>query len=148
VMCMTDKFWQALLGVLAREDLAAHPHYADAIARREHRDALTAVLDAEFERETTAHWLGRLQGLLPVAPVYDLPQALDNPFADAIGMVRALPHPTRPDFRVLANPIKLDGARLPSRPAPALGEHTDELLRDAGLSTDEIEALKSSGAAG
>jgi len=148
VMCMTDKFWQALLGVLAREDLAAHPHYADAIARREHRDALTAVLDAEFERETTAHWLGRLQGLLPVAPVYDLPQALDSPFADAVGMVRALPHPARPDFRVLANPIKLDGARLPSRPAPALGEHTDELLRDAGLSTDEIAALKASGAAG
>jgi crotonobetainyl-CoA:carnitine CoA-transferase CaiB-like acyl-CoA transferase len=148
VMCMTDKFWQALLGVLAREDLATHPHYADAIARREHRDTLTAVLDAEFERETTAHWLGRLQGLLPVAPVYDLPQALDNPFAEAVGMVRALPHPARPDFRVLANPIKLDGARLPSRPAPALGEHTDELLRDAGLSTAEIEALHSSGAAG
>jgi len=148
VMCMTDKFWQALLGVLAREDLATHPHYADPIARREHRDALTAVLDAEFERETTAHWLGRLQGLLPVAPVHDLPQALDNPFAAAVGMVRALPHPVRPDFRVLANPIKLDGERLPSRPAPALGEHTDELLRDAGLSTAEIEALKSSGAAG
>ena len=35
VMCMTDKFWLALLGVLAREDLATHPHYSDAIARRE-----------------------------------------------------------------------------------------------------------------
>jgi crotonobetainyl-CoA:carnitine CoA-transferase CaiB-like acyl-CoA transferase len=148
VMCMTDKFWHALLGVLAREDLATHPHYADAIARREHRDALTVVLDAEFGRETTEHWLGRLQGLLPAAPVYDLPQALDNPFAEAVGMVQALPHPARADFRVLANPIKLDGQRLPSRPAPALGEHTDELLRDAGLSTAEIEALRSSGAAG
>jgi len=148
VMCMTDKFWQALLGVLGREDLATHPHYADAAARRTHRDALTVVLDDEFSRETTSHWLGRLQGLLPVAPVYDLPQALDSPFAAAVGMVRALPHPARPDFRVLANPIKLDGERLPSRPAPALGEHTDELLRDAGLSPAEIEALKSSGAAG
>jgi crotonobetainyl-CoA:carnitine CoA-transferase CaiB-like acyl-CoA transferase len=148
VMCMTDKFWQALLGVLVREDLATHPHYADAATRRTHRDALTAVLDDEFRRDTTAHWLGRLQGLLPVAPVYDLPQALDNPFAAAVGMVRALPHPGRPDFRVLANPIKLDGERLPSRRAPALGEHTDELLRDAGLSPAEIEALKASGAAG
>jgi crotonobetainyl-CoA:carnitine CoA-transferase CaiB-like acyl-CoA transferase len=148
VMCMTDKFWLALLGVLGREDLATHPHYSDAIARREHRDSLTAVLDAEFGRETTAHWLGQLQGLLPVAPVYDLPQALDNPFAEAVGMVRALPHPARPDFRVLANPIKLDGERLPSRLAPSLGEHTEELLRDAGLSPDEIEALKASGAAG
>jgi crotonobetainyl-CoA:carnitine CoA-transferase CaiB-like acyl-CoA transferase len=147
-MCMTEKFWQALLGVLGREDLATHPHYVDAAARRAHRESLTELLDDEFRRETTAHWLGRLQGLLPVAPVYDLPQALDNPFAAAVGMVRALPHPARPDFRVLANPIKLDGDRLPSRPAPALGEHTDELLRDAGLTPEEIAGLRSSGAAG
>ena len=148
VMCMTQKFWQELVRVLDRKDLAVHPHYADALARREHRDALTVVLDAEFERETTQHWLELLQGLLPVAPVYDLPQALDNPFAQTVGMVRPLSHPERPDFRVLANPIKLDGERLPSRPAPALGEHTNELLRDAGLSPAEIEALEASGAAG
>jgi crotonobetainyl-CoA:carnitine CoA-transferase CaiB-like acyl-CoA transferase len=148
VMCMTDKFWQALLGVLGREDLAADPAYADAVARRTHRDTLTAVLDAEFEREPTQHWLSLLQGLLPVAPVYDLPQALDNPFASAIGMVRPLPHAARADFRVLANPIKLDGARLPSRLAPALGEHTDAVLRDAGFTAEEIAALKNCGAAG
>jgi crotonobetainyl-CoA:carnitine CoA-transferase CaiB-like acyl-CoA transferase len=80
--------------------------------------------------------------------VYDLPQALDNPFAAEIGMVRPLPHPARPDFRVLANPIKLDGERLPSQRAPRLGEHTDEVLGQAGLTASEIEALRSSGAAG
>ena len=148
VMCMTDKFWLSLLGVLGREDLAGDPMYADGKARRTNRDALTAVLDTEFERQPTQHWLSRLQGLLPVAPVYALPQALDNPFATDVGMVRPLPHPSRPDFRVLANPIKLDGERLPSRPGPGLGEHTDEILRGAGLSADEIAALKAAGAAG
>ena len=148
VMCMTEKFWQALLGVLGRDDLASDPLYADAKARRVNRDALTAVLDAEFEHETTQHWLGRLQGLLPVAPVYDLAQALDNPFAKAVGMVRNLPHPARPDFRVLANPIKLDGGRLPSRCAPRLGEHTDAILAEAGLTAAEIEALRAAGVAG
>jgi crotonobetainyl-CoA:carnitine CoA-transferase CaiB-like acyl-CoA transferase len=148
VMCMTEKFWQALLGVLGREDLAGDPLYADAGARRVHRDALTVALDAEFAQHTTRHWLSRLQGLLPAAPVYDLPQALDNPFAKSIGMVRDLPHPARPDFRVLANPIKLDGERLPSRRGPALGEHTDEILGQAGLTAAEIEALRASGAAG
>jgi crotonobetainyl-CoA:carnitine CoA-transferase CaiB-like acyl-CoA transferase len=63
-------------------------------------------------------------------------------------MVRALPHPARPDFRVLANPIKLGGERLPSHSAPALGEHTEEVLREAGLTPGEIAALRSSGAAG
>jgi len=148
VMCMTEKFWQALLGVLGREDLATAPLYGDSRARRVNRDALTVVLDAEFVRETTQHWLRLLQGLLPVAPVYDLPQALDNPFAKAIGMVRPLAHPVRPDFRVVANPIKLDGERLPSRRAPELGEHTDELLGEAGFSPAEIESLKACGAAG
>jgi len=62
-------------------------------------------------------------------------------------MVRPLPHPARPDFRVLANPIKLDGARLPSRLAPTLGEHTDQVLREAGLSAVEIAQLKACGAA-
>jgi len=147
VMCMTEKFWRALLGVLARDDLAADPRYADAQARRDNRDALTTVLDTEFQRATTGHWLARLQGLLPVAPVHDLPQALDNPYARQIGMVRPLPHPARPDFRVLANPIKLDGARLPSRLAPTLGEHTDQVLREAGLSAEEIAQLKACGAA-
>jgi crotonobetainyl-CoA:carnitine CoA-transferase CaiB-like acyl-CoA transferase len=147
VMCMTEKFWRALLGVLARDDLAADPRYADAQARRDNRDALTTVLDTEFQRATTGHWLARLQGLLPVAPVHDLPQALDNPYARQIGMVRPLPHPARPDFRVLANPIKLDGARLPSRLAPTLGEHTDQVLREAGLSAVEIAQLKACGAA-
>jgi crotonobetainyl-CoA:carnitine CoA-transferase CaiB-like acyl-CoA transferase len=148
IMCMTEKFWQALLGVLGREDLAADPRYADASARRANREALTIVLDAQLRRETTAHWLARLQGLLPVAPVHDLPQALDNPFAAAVGMVRPLPHPARPDFRVLANPIKLDGERLPSQSAPALGAHTDQLLREVGFGDAELAALKASGAAG
>ncbi|MFO1408460.1 MAG: CoA transferase [Steroidobacteraceae bacterium] len=148
VMCMTEKFWQALVAELGRPDLATDERYATATARRAHRDELTALLDAEFGRATTRHWLDRLQGQLPAAPVYDLPQALDNPYAHAIGMVRTLPLPARADFRVLANPIKLDGERLPARPAPGLGEHTDALLHEAGYAEDEIAALRAEGAAG
>jgi crotonobetainyl-CoA:carnitine CoA-transferase CaiB-like acyl-CoA transferase len=147
VMCMTEKFWQALVGEIGRADLATDPRFATAVDRRQHRDALTELLDREFSRGTTREWLDRLQGLLPAAPVYDLAQALDNPYAHAVGMVRALPHPARPDFRVLANPIKLDGERLPARPAPALGEHTGELLREVGYSGAEIDALRERGAA-
>jgi crotonobetainyl-CoA:carnitine CoA-transferase CaiB-like acyl-CoA transferase len=147
VMCMTEKFWQALLGKLDRMDLASDLRFATPDARRRNRDELTEVLDSEFVGRTTRQWLERLQGLLPAAPVYDLAQALDNPYAGTIGMVRTLPHPARPDFRVLANPIKLDGLRLPSRKAPGLGEHTDDLLREAGYSDTEIAALRERGAA-
>ena len=148
VMCMTDKFWQALLDALGRADLGADARFSTAVARRDHRDELTSILDREFQREGTRHWLDRLQGLLPAAPVYDLAQALDNPYARSIGMVRELPLPARADFRVLANPIKLDGQRLPARPAPGLGEHTDELLAEAGYDATAIAALRAEGAAG
>ena len=148
VMCMTDKFWQALTDALGRADLAIDARFATAVARRDHRDDLTSILDQEFQREGTRHWLERLQGQLPAAPVYDLAQALDNPYAKSIGMVRDLPLPTRADFRVLANPIKLDGERLPARPAPGLGEHTDTLLREAGYDADAIAELRGDGAAG
>lgn len=147
VMCMTDKFWQAMPGALGRPDLGADPDFATVEARRLNRARLTAVLDGVFATDTTAAWLQRLQGLIPAAPVCDLPQALDNPFASEVGMVRSLPHPRQPDYRVLANPVKLDGQRLPSRIAPRLGEHTDELLAAAGYSAAELAELKAKGVA-
>jgi crotonobetainyl-CoA:carnitine CoA-transferase CaiB-like acyl-CoA transferase len=147
LMCMTQKFWQVLVEELGCTDLAADPRFATVDARRANRDLLTGRLDEEFSRAATADWLRRLQGKLPAAPVHDIAAALDNPYAHAVGMVRGLPHPAREDFRVLANPIKLDGERLESRIAPRLGEHTAQVLRESGYSDDEIEALRAGGAA-
>jgi len=94
-----------------------------------------------FEQATTAEWLQRLQGLLPAAPVYDLPQALDNPYLATIGMVQQVPHPVKPDFRALSNPIKLDGQRLENHRAPALGEHSTEVLGSLGYTAEDIARL-------
>ena len=145
VMCMTEKFWQELLRVIAAPAVAADPRFADMAARREHRDVLTAALDGVFETATTVHWLETLQGVLPAAPVYDLAQALDNPFPIASGMIRNTPHPLRADFRSFANPIKLDGKRLPAASGPALGADTDAVLGDLGYTAEELAALRASG---
>lgn len=142
VMCMTEKFWRALLGVLERADLAADPRFATMEARRAHRDALTGVLDAEFARDSTAAWLSRLQGLLPAAPVHDLAQALDNPFLARLGMIQQVAHPQRADFRALANPIRLDGARPAARAAASLGADTAAILASLGYAAEEIEQLR------
>ena len=145
VMCMLDKFWDRLLQDMGREDLGEHPHYRDVAARREHRDELTEVLDAEFSKRTTEDWLGRLTGKLPVAPVYDLPQALDNPFVQQVQMLQTVPHPHKSDLRLLSNPIRLNGERLPARPCSPLGGDTDELLAEIGYGDDDIADLRSRG---
>jgi len=142
VMCMTPKFWDALVGALGHPELGADPRFASTEARRAHRDELTTVLDSALSEDTTANWLERLRGLLPVAPVHDLSEALDNPFAAAVGMVRTVPHPRRADFRVLANPVKLDGRRPPSRSAPELGADTETLLIELGYTAGQIAALR------
>ena len=146
IMCMTEKFWQALLADLNRPDLGRDPRFSTVAARGQHRDALTPILDEEFKKRATAAWLRRLTGELPVAPVYDLPLALDNPFLKTLGMIQTIPHSARSDFRALANPIRLDGERLPAVAAAALGANTAELLREVGYDDAGIAALKAAGA--
>jgi crotonobetainyl-CoA:carnitine CoA-transferase CaiB-like acyl-CoA transferase len=141
IMCMTEKFWQALLGVIDRPAIAADSRFATMAARREHRDALTVALDAVFETAPTARWLERLQGLLPAAPVYDMEQALDNPFVQQVGMIQRTPHPEKPGFRALANPIRLDGQRLGGRVGSSLGADTRTVLGELGLDGAELDAL-------
>ena len=145
LMCMTEKFWQELMRVLDVPHIAGDPRFATMPLRREHREALTPLLDAVFEGDTTARWLGKLQGVLPAAPVHDMAQALENPFPTSTGMIRPTPHPLRPDFRTFANPIKLDGQRLAARTAPALGADTDAVLAELGYSVADIAAMRARG---
>ncbi len=146
VMCMTQKFWQLLIAEIGRPELGQDPRFADPPSRRENMDALTPILDAEFIRDSTDNWLKRLCHLLPAAPVYDIAQALDNPYVHQIGMVREVPHPQKADFRALSNPIKLGGARLPSKVCSALAADTDALLREAGFDDEAMDRLAKAGA--
>ena len=115
VMCMTQKFWLNLADALGRLDLAEDPLFVTPHARFDNRQALSALLDAEFRKHGTEHWLACLTSLLPVGPVYDIEQALESPFVAETGMVRPAPHPANPATRVLSNPLRINGER-PSAP--------------------------------
>jgi crotonobetainyl-CoA:carnitine CoA-transferase CaiB-like acyl-CoA transferase len=65
--------------------------------------------------------MAALGGRIPIAPVLGLAEALENPYVQRQGLLQATPHPQAPGFRLLANPIKLDGQRLPGRVCSALG---------------------------
>jgi crotonobetainyl-CoA:carnitine CoA-transferase CaiB-like acyl-CoA transferase len=60
--------------------------------------------------------------------VFEIDEALDSPFVQQAGMISAVPHPRRPDFRALANPLKIDGERLAQRASPALGADNARIL--------------------
>jgi crotonobetainyl-CoA:carnitine CoA-transferase CaiB-like acyl-CoA transferase len=142
VMAQLPKFWTVLVERIGRPDLAEDPRFRSPTERLSHRDALTETLDAVFGTAPTAHWLERLQGHMPVAPVHDVAAALDSAFIAGTGMVDAVPHPDREGLRVLASPIRLDGERLPNRAGPLLGADSDAVLAEAGLSRDEIADLR------
>jgi crotonobetainyl-CoA:carnitine CoA-transferase CaiB-like acyl-CoA transferase len=124
IMCMTDRFWGELLTAIGRTDLGADPRFATQALRQANRDVLMEILDAELKRESTAFWLRKLTGVLPVAPVLDLAQALDSPFLQTTEMIHTVSHPAKPNMRVLSNPIKIDGKRLSQTPCASYGADT------------------------
>ena len=128
VMCMTEKFWTALLEALGQGPLGADPRFADGNTRHRHRKELTALLDPVFRQATTEQWLTRLSGVLPVGPVYDVAQALSSPFARASGMIQTVPHPQKEDLKLITSPIKVNGERPRLAPCPPLGADSKALL--------------------
>jgi crotonobetainyl-CoA:carnitine CoA-transferase CaiB-like acyl-CoA transferase len=111
-MCMTDKFWLELTDAVGRPDLKSDKRFNTLSLRHINRDELTEILDREFRKQPTRYWLDQLNGVLPVAPVLDVAQALDNPFLADTQMISNVPHPAKPGLRALANPIKINGKRL------------------------------------
>jgi crotonobetainyl-CoA:carnitine CoA-transferase CaiB-like acyl-CoA transferase len=143
-MCQTQRFWELLCQKIGRPELIDEPMYRDQAARHANRDRLTEVLDEVLSGRTTAEWLEALGGAVPCAPVYDVREALENPFLAERAGVQVLDHPDRPGFKLLASPIRM-GAPVPNRPAPRLGQDTDALLEELGYAPDEIAALRAQG---
>jgi crotonobetainyl-CoA:carnitine CoA-transferase CaiB-like acyl-CoA transferase len=131
IMCMTDRFFGELLTAIGRTDLASDPRFTTQSLRQANREALTALIDTELKRESNAYWLKKLNGVLPVAPVLDLAEALDSPFLESTQMINTVAHPAKPAMRVLSNPIKINGERLSQTPCSAYGADTAAYVGEA-----------------
>ena len=142
VMVREDKLWPALCRTIARPELENDPRFADIPTRRAHAAELAAILADAFATRDYAEWREALAAaditFGVISRVQDLP---DDEQAVHAGAIVEAANPEMP--RTLANPIRLDFAQpRVAHPGPALGAHTDEVLREAGLSDAEISALR------
>ena len=145
IMCNKEKFWPVLCDLIGRPELATDENFRTFKDRLRNRGKVTAILDAALGERTTAEWLDHFAGKVPAAPVNDVASALDNPFVKEGARIWNVPHPARADFRMVAAPFVCPGDELPRQRAPALGEHTEEVLRGSGFSPERIQALRQRG---
>jgi crotonobetainyl-CoA:carnitine CoA-transferase CaiB-like acyl-CoA transferase len=134
-MCLTENFWERLIEAIGHPELGKDERFATMEARYQNRAALTGILDGLFSTNTMAHWVEMLGAVIPIGPVYDVRQALESPFVAEVGMVETVPHPTDPQLKLLANPLRLDGKRLSLQVCSALGENNQE-FRIPALATN------------
>jgi crotonobetainyl-CoA:carnitine CoA-transferase CaiB-like acyl-CoA transferase len=131
--------------MIGRPDLASDPNFRTFKERLANRDKVTALLDEALSGRTTAEWLAHFAGRVPAAPVNDVASALDNPFVREGGRVWDVNHPERSDFKMVAAPYVCAGETLPREPAPALGQDTERLLAECGLSRETVADLRRRG---
>lgn len=136
--------WEKLARTLERSDLLGDARFADNPSRTVHAAELAAELDKSFATRPAAEWLARLEGAgVPAGPVYDMAQVYADPQTRAREMAVELDHPTAGRIKNIGIPVKL--SKTPGsvrRAAPTLGQHTDDVLGELGLSAREIAVLR------
>ncbi len=137
--------WGKLTELLGAPELADDPRFVEPKDRMENLSELVEALTGYFITETTENWMDRLESMgIPAGPVLDIAQMTSDPQALARDMVQDAA-PTK----VIGHPVKYSATPTSiQRTAPALGEHTEEVLAEAGYPEPEIAALIESGAAG
>lgn len=140
VMCMLEKFWQTFIEGIGNPAWAAEPRFANFAERRKVREELTVLVDDILGTQPTAYWTQLFAGRIPIAPVLDIAQALDNPYVREVDMLQDVSHP-QGSQRLLRNPIKLDGQRLSGDACPPLNADAGALLRELGYSDADCARL-------
>lgn len=148
VIVYNDKQWQNFFDATGRDDLRSNPKFATFAGRAGNIDVVYAELARILETKTTAEWSAILEKAdVPVMPMHDLESLLGDPHIVATNFFPVVEHPTegrirsmRPSARFSETPVET------RRLAPRLGEHSAELLGEAGFSPDEIAALVREGA--
>ena len=138
-----DRLFAASCDVLELSGLVDVERFRTNPVRVANREALVAILSDRLREGTTAEWRERLTAAgVPAAPVADIADVATSPQTEALDFFQPLEHPTIEGLRLPVLPLSFDRERLAHTSAPPLvGQHSREVLREAGLGEDEVEAL-------
>lgn len=148
VLPYIDKHWERILPIIGREDVLKENWFRSVTSRSANVHELYRMLDEVMPTRTTEEWLSLFRKAdIPCGPVNTLETLFDDPHLAGSGFFTTEQHPTEGTLRVPRHPLDF-GKIDPDRPAPAIGEHTHEVLAEAGYSSAEIDALFQRGTAG
>lgn len=136
--------YERLVQVIEMPELATDPRFKTNSERMKNRPELVRLLTERLTTRTTDEWMSLFDKAgFPAGPVLDTPQALSHPQTIARGMVVETEHPTAGKVKGLGLPIRFSNSRGDSqRPAPMLGQHTEEVLLEIGFSQQEVAKLR------
>lgn len=139
----TGRHWIAFFKAIRRPDLAATLQVEDERQRNANIRALYSVLAKVTPHRTTAEWMAICERLdIPASPLTSLDDLPDQTQLKSVGLFQAMDHPTEGTLNYVRPTVKF--ARSPASvraPAPRLGNHSREILREAGCADSEIDAL-------
>lgn len=150
VMPQPDRFWAAVCKMLGLEGWADDERYDSISKRREHTRVLTGGIAERFRQHDLDYWREQLDAFeLIWAPVSTLPELIDDPQVREMKIFAEIEHPVLGRFETMNTPFQIAGADIAVRgPAPGAGQHTAEVVREAGLSEDEVAELAANGVFG
>lgn len=143
----SEKHWKSFLPAIGFAHLMEQdPRFANATQRARHYPEVYRFLGEQFRRRTCADWLALLLQLdIPCSKITALEEVLEDPHLRSVGMFPSVEHPVAGAMRDIRFPIQWAGVPLGTRrPAPRVGEHTEEVLRELGIDEAGIQALAAS----
>ncbi len=142
-----DRLFAAVCEVVGLPELVADERFRTNPDRVRNREELVGLLSERLRSRDTRDWHGELtRAGVPAAPVADVADVVASEQTTALELLQPLPHPSIPDLRLAALPVSFAGERALHRtPPPLLGEHSAEVLREAGYDDAQIEELAAAG---
>ncbi|MBK5436527.1 CoA transferase [Pseudomonas sp. TH32] len=148
IACGNDSQFIALCHSIGLPHLPQDPRFRRNADRVAHRAEIVELLSAHFLGRTADEWVASIHASkVPVGAINNIAQSLEEPQVIARGLMVKIPHPKNPEFEMVGSPIKMSGTPVEYvRPAPMLGQHTDEVLGERlGLSAEQLGQLKAGG---